>query len=179
MSLADRADPERRAAEFAEATDLAESVITSVVVTSGNTLNLVSSSGDVPLTVQNNLDVAVTVRVSMTSRSPALVTKAQPTATVEAGAEATVLVPVTAVSNGDVNVTVALRNEEGQTVAVAQTLRIKVRAQWGNAATGVFTAGLVVLLIGGIVRTARRGRKDTRVLPADSTSVAGASDADA
>ena len=179
MSLADRADPERRAAEFAEATDLAESVITSVVVTSGNTLNLVSSSGDVPLTVQNNLDVAVTVRVSMTSRSPALVTKAQPTATVEAGAEATVLVPVTAVSNGDVNVTVALRNEEGQTVAVAQTLRIKVRAQWGNAATGVFSAGLVVLLIGGIVRTARRGRKDTRVLPADSTSVAGASDADA
>jgi hypothetical protein len=179
MSLADRADPERRAAEFAEATDLAESVINAVVVTSGNTLNLVSSSGDVPLTVQNNLDVAVTVRVSMTSRSPALVTKAQPTATVEAGAEATVLVPVTAVSNGDVNVTVALRNEDGQTVAVAQTLRIKVRAQWGNAATGVFTAGLVLLLIGGIVRTARRGRKDTRVLPADSATVAGASDADA
>jgi len=179
MSLADRADPERRAADFAEATDLAESVINSVVVTSGNTLNLVSSSGDVPLTVRNNLDVAVTVRVSMTSRSPALVTKAQPTATVEAGAEATVLVPVTAVSNGDVNVTVALRNEDGQTVAVAQTLRIKVRAQWGNAATGVFTAGLIVLLIGGVVRTARRGRRDTRVLPADSASVAGASDADA
>ncbi len=179
MSLADRADPERRAAEFADAAAQAESVINSVVVTSGNTLNLVSSTGDVPLTVQNNLDVAVTVRVSMTSRSPALVTKAQPTATVESGAEATVLVPVTAVSNGDVNVTVALRNEEGQTVAVAQTLRIKVRAQWGNAATGVFTAGLVVLLIGGIVRTARRGRKDTRVLPADSTSVAGASAADA
>lgn len=179
MSLADRADPERRAADFAEATDLAESVINSVVVTSGNTLNLVSSSGDVPLTVRNNLDVAVTVRVSMTSRSPALVTKAQPTATVEAGAEATVLVPVTAVSNGDVNVTVVLRNEDGQTVAVAQTLRIKVRAQWGNAATGVFTAGLIVLLIGGVVRTARRGRRDTRVLPADSASVAGASDADA
>ncbi len=179
MSLADRADPERRAAEFADASDLAESVINAVVVTSGNTVNLVSSSGDIPLTVQNNLDVAVTVRVSITSRSPALVTKAQPTATVEAGSEATVRVPVTAVSNDDVNVTVALRNEDGQTVAVAQTLRIRVRAQWGNAATGVFTAGLVVLLIGGIVRTARRGRKDTRVRPADSTNVAGASDADA
>lgn len=179
MSLADRADPERRATEFAAAADRAESVINAVVVTSGNTLNLVSSTGDVPLTVQNNLDVAVTVRVAMTSRSPALVTKAQPTATVEAGSEATVLVPVTAVSNGDVNVSVALRNEDGQTVAVAQTLRIKVRAQWGNAATGVFTAGLVVLLIAGIVRTARRGRKDTRVRPADSTNVAGASDTDA
>jgi hypothetical protein len=178
MSLADRADPERRIEEFAEATVQAETVINSIGVTSGNTLNLVSSSGDVPLTVRNNLDVAVTVRVAMMSRSPVLVTKAQPTVTVEAGSETTVLIPVTAVSNGDVNVTVALRNEEGQTVAVAQTLRVKVRAQWGNAATGVFTFGLVVLLIAGIVRTARRGRKDTRVLPADSATVAGASAAD-
>jgi hypothetical protein len=178
MSLADRADPERRAEEFAEAALQAETVINSIGVTSGNTLNLVSSSGDVPLTVRNNLDVAVTVRVAMMSRSPVLVTKAQPTVTVEAGSETTVLIPVTAVSNGDVDVTVALRNEEGQTVAVAQTLRVKVRAQWGNAATGIFTFGLVVLLIAGIVRTARRGRKDTRVLPADSATVAGASAAD-
>jgi hypothetical protein len=178
MSLADRADPERRAEEFAEAALQAETVINSIGVTSGNTLNLVSSSGDVPLTVRNNLDVAVTVRVAMMSRSPVLVTKAQPTVTVEAGSETTVLIPVTAVSNGDVDVTVALRNEEGQTVAVAETLRVKVRAQWGNAATGIFTFGLVVLLIAGIVRTARRGRKDTRVLPADSANVAGASAAD-
>ncbi len=178
MSLADRADPERRATELAAAAEQAEVVIGAVKVTSGNSLNLVSSSGDVPVTVQNNLDVPVTVRVAMTSRSPVLVINAQPTATVAAGAEETVLVPVTAVSNGDVNVAVAVRNEDGQTVAVAETLRVRVRAQWGNAATGIFTAGLVVLLIAGIVRTARRGRKDTRVRPADSTDVAGASAAD-
>lgn len=131
------------------------------------------------MTVRNELDVPVTVRVAMMSRSPILLTKDHPTATIEAGAEVTVLVPVTAVSNGDVNVTVALRNEEGQTVTVAETLRVKVRAQWGNAATGIFTAGLVVLLIAGIIRTARRGRKDTRVRPGDAGAVAGASDADA
>ncbi len=179
MSLANRAEPERRAAEFIDATAQADVVINAVSVTSGNTLNLVSSSGDVPVTVRNGLDVSVTVRVAMMSRSPVLVTNALPEATVEAGSEATVLIPVTAVSNGDVSVTVALRNNEGQTVAVAQTLRVKVRAQWGNAATGVFTAGLVVLLVAGIYRTARRGRKDTRVRPADSALVAGASDADA
>lgn len=179
MSLAARADPERRAADVADATDQADVVFNKVAVTSGNTLNLVSSSGDVPVTVRNDLDVAVTVRVAMTSRSPVLVTKAQPTATVEAGTETTVLIPVSAVSNGDVAVTVALRNDEGQTVAVAQTLRVKVRAQWGNAATGLFTAGLVMLLVAGVVRTARRGRKDTRLRPADPAHVAGASDADA
>lgn len=175
MSLADRADPDRRAAEYATAVEQADAVIGAVAVTSGNSLNLVSSSGNVPVTVRNDLDVPVTVRVAMMSSSPSLVTKEQPTATIDPGTEATVLVPVTAVSNDDVDVTVALRNEDGQTVAVAETLRVKVRAQWGNAATGVFTVGLVVLLIGGIVRTARRGRKDTRVRPADSSAVAGAS----
>ena len=178
MSLSNRADPDRRQTEFTAAIEQANAVIGSVTVTSGNTLHLVSSSGEVPVTVRNDLDVPVTVRVAMMSRSPILVTKAHPTATVEAGTEVTVLVPVTAVSNGDVNATVALRNEEGQTVAVAETLRVKVRAQWGNAATGLFTAALAVLLIAGIVRTARRGRKDTRVRPADPTRVAGASDVD-
>ncbi len=48
-------------------------------------------------------------------------------------------------------------------------MRVRVRAQWGNAATGVFTAALAVLLIAGIVRTARRGRKDTRMRPANAT----------
>ncbi|MCB2413399.1 DUF6049 family protein [Demequina sp. TTPB684] len=179
MSLPDRADPERRRAEFDEAMAQAEAVIKAVTVTSGTSLNLVSSSGQVPVTVRNDLDVPVTLRVAMMSRSPILLTKAQPTATVDAGTEATVLVPVNAVSNGDVKVTVALRNEEGQTVAVAETLRVRVRAQWGNAATGIFTAGLAVLLIAGIVRTARRGRKDTRVRPTSADDVAGASDADA
>lgn len=178
MSLANRANPQRRAEDFAAANEQADAVLDAVGVTSGTSLNLVSSSGDVPVTIRNDLDVAVTVRVAMLSRSPALVTKAQPTATVEAGSEATVMVPVEAVSNDDVNVTVALRNEEGQTVAVAQTLRVKVRAQWGNAATGVFTAALALLLIAGIVRTARRGRKDTRIRPGQATPVAGASEAD-
>lgn len=179
MSLPDRADPDRRLAEFGDALEQANTVTSAVSVTSGTTLNLVSSSGDVPVTVRNDLDVPITVRVAMMSRSPILVPQAQPTATVEAGTESTVLVPVTAVSNGDVKVTVALRNEEGQTVTVAETLRVKVRAQWGNATTGLFTVGLVVLLIVGVIRTARRGRKDTRVRPADAGDVAGASDVDA
>lgn len=178
MSLANRANPERRAGELAAAIEQAQLVVDALGVTSGTSLNLVSSSGDVPITVRNELDVPVTVQVAMISRSPALVPKAQPGITVEPGSEATALVPVTAVSNDDVNVTVALRNDEGQTVSVAQTLRVKVRAQWGNAATGIFTAALALLLIAGIARTARRGRKDTRIRPGQATPVAGASAAD-
>jgi len=150
-----------------------------VRVTSGSQLLLVSSSGSVPITVRNSLDVPVTVRVAVTSRSPILRSKNQPVTTVEAGSDANVMVPLTAISSGDVDVSVALRTTEGATVAVAETLKVRVRAAWGNLATGLFTAALVVLLIAGVTRTVRRGRKDTRTGPVADAAVAGASDSDA
>ena len=150
-----------------------------MTVTSGSRLLLVSSSGSMPITVGNTLDVPVVVRLTVTSLSPILRTKVQPTVTIEANSDTTVKVPVTAISSGDVGVSVALRTEEGATLAVAETLQVRVRAAWGNLTTGVFTAALVVLLIAGLVRTIRRGRKDTRLRPTTETPVAGASDDDA
>lgn len=49
----------------------------------------------------------------------------------------------------------------------------------GTVATGIFTGGLVLLLVAGVVRTVRRGRKDTRLRPSDDTAVAGASSLEA
>jgi len=178
VSLANRTDPTFRTEQSTAALATANDVLSSVAVTSGSQVLLVSSSGSVPITVSNGLDVPVTVRVAVTSRSPILRTKEYPVATIEAGSDVTVKVPVTAVSSGDVSVSVALRTEAGATVAVAETLKVRVRAAWGNLATGVFTVGLVVLLIAGVFRTVRRGRKDTRLGPVDEAAVAGASNLD-
>ena len=179
LSLSNRADPPYRAEQTTAARETANTVLASVSVTSGSRLLLVSSSGSVPITVSNSLDVPVTVRLTVTSLSPILRTKEQPTVTIEAHSDTTVKVPVTAISSGDVDVSVALRTESGATLAVAETLRVRVRAAWGNLTTGVFTVGLLVLLIAGLVRTIRRGRKDTRLRPTTDTPVAGASDEDA
>ena len=179
LSLPNRIDPRYRAEQTAAARDAAAAVLASVTVTSGSQLLLVSSSGSFPITVSNTLDVPVTVRLTITSLSPILRTKEQPTVTIEAGADTTVKVPVTAISSGDVGVSVALRTEDGATLSVAETLRVRVRAAWGNLATGVFTLALVVLLIAGVARTIKRGRKDTRVRPATDAVVAGPSDDDA
>jgi len=179
LSLSNRIDPRYRAEQTLAARDVANTVLASVTVTSGSRLLLVSSSGAVPITVSNTLDVPVIVRLTVTSLSPILRTKEQPTVTIDAHSDTTVKVPVTAISSGDVDVSVALRTEDGATLAVAETLRVRVRAAWGNLTTGVFTAGLVVLLIAGLVRTIRRGRRDTRLLPTTDTPVAGASDDDA
>ncbi len=179
LSLQNRVDPRYRAEQTATARDTAAAVLASVSVTSGSQLLLVSSSGSVPITLSNTLDVPVIVRLTVTSLSPILRTKEQPTVTIEANTETTVKVPVTAISSGDVGVSVALRTEDGATLAVAETLQVRVRAAWGNLATGIISAGLFVLLIAGLVRTIRRGRKDTRLPPTTDAAVAGASDDDA
>ena len=164
-SLTTRADSESRAAGIDSALADAVEVLDKVRVTSGSELTLVSNSGNVPITLRNDLDSTVTVVVVMTSRSPNLIINSQPTAVLAPDTEATVLVPVTAVSNDDVAVTVALRNEAGATLAVAKTLEVRVRAAWGNVATAVATAALVVLLVAGLWRTIRRGQRDTRIGP--------------
>ncbi len=179
LSITHRADSDRRATEFAAAQERAAQVARAVSVTSGSDVLLVSRSGQLPVTVSNQLDVPVTVRVAVTSRSPILLTRGQPTATIEPGTEQTVMVPIEAISSGDVNVSVAVRTEDGSTVAVAETLKVRVRAAWGGWVTGIVTAGLVVLLVGGIYRTIRRGRRDTRVVPDDATAVAGPPESEA
>ncbi len=178
LSTPRRLDPERRDELLAEATTNANAVANAVTVTSGSDLTLVSRSGAVPITINNALDVPVNVRVAMTSRSPILRSKDSPLAHIESNSYATVTVPVEAISSGNANVSVAIRTEEGATVAVAETLKVRVRAAWGSAATGVVTAGLVVLLLAGIWRTVKRGRRDTRVVPTATTPLAGASTAD-
>ena len=178
MSLADRDDPARRSGRIDDAVANANDLATSVRVISGTDLTLVSHSGAVPLTIHNGLDVPVTVQVAMTSRSLILQAKAAPLVTIEPYSDAMVTVPVEAVSSGDVNVSVALRNADGATLSVAETLRVRVRAAWGSAATGVVTGALVLLLLAGIYRTIRRGRRDTRLVPTASTPVAGESESD-
>jgi hypothetical protein len=165
VSLPLRGDAEARQLAIDTALEEAHVALGGVRVTSSSELTLVSSSGKVPITVRNDLASSVTVVVVMTSRSPRLLIDEQPVASVLSGTEQTVFVPVTAVSSGDVLVTVALRSEAGTTLAVAQTLKVRVRAEWGNVATAVASAGLVVLLFAGVWRTIKRGRRDTRIGP--------------
>lgn len=173
LALPLRVDPAGREAAVTVALDTAAAVLGSVRVTSSSELTLVSTSGRVPVTVRNDLPYAVTVVVAMTSRSPNLLVDEQPTVTIAPQTEQTVLVPVTAVSSDDVRVSVALRTQDGVTLTMAQTLTMRVRAEWGSAATGLATAALVVLLLAGIYRTIRRGRRDTRMGPTEDPAVEG------
>ncbi len=81
--------------------------------------------------------------------------------TVPADGQTTATVPVRAVGSGDVNLTIMLLANDGTAVGAPQTIHMRVHADWESRGTRVMGAGLVILLVGGIVRTVRRGRRTT------------------
>ncbi|WP_144268071.1 DUF6049 family protein [Demequina sp. NBRC 110055] len=150
----------------------AQATLGAVTIAEGSDLNLLADSGDVPITVMNALDRDVTVTVNMDSNSPNLIVESSPTITVGAGLEATALVPVSAVSTANVTVVVGVESPGGDLLSPLQTFDIRVRADWGTAGAAVFTVLLVLLMAAGVIRTIRRGRKDTRLGPSEVPLVA-------
>jgi hypothetical protein len=161
-----RADPAARGATYQASRDQVSGLLASLHVAAGSDVNLIAASGNVPVTLHNDLGVDATVTVVMRSSSPNLIVHDQPVVTIPAGSDLTVHIPVSGVKSANVTTTVALENADGDVVAAPQALRVRVRADWGNAITVVFAIGLGLLLIAGLIRTVRRGRGSTRMAPA-------------
>lgn len=165
VATATRGNVERQTAALDSATRSVDATLASVDIARSSDVNLIATSGEVPITVRNDLAVSSTVTVVMRSTSPNLVVKGRPEVTVPAGGEVTAMIPVEAVSSADVALSVWLVNPDNDPISEPHAFQMRVRADWGNAATAVFTGLLVLVMVGGIIRTIRRGRKDTRTGP--------------
>lgn len=174
-----RVDPDARTATYQAARDAANATLASLYVAEGSDVNLIAASGNVPVTLHNDLGVDSTVTVVMKSSSPNLVVQDRPVVTIPAGGDKTVHISVTAVKSANVTATVALENANGDVVAAPQLIRVRVRADWGNAVTAIFTVGLALLLVAGLVRTIRRGRRSSRMAPMTPASKQPSGDTDA
>jgi len=160
-----RGDPEARDTAIFTAIANIDEVRAKVSLPGSSSLNLISASGNVPVNVQNDLDVAVTVTVVLNSRSPILRIHDRPEVVVAPGSTQQVLIPVTAVSSGNVVVRVSLTNHDGTRLTPVTEVHMRIRAQWGDAFTIGIASLAFALLIGGVFRTIRRGRADTRLGP--------------
>ncbi len=160
-----RPDPDARTVAYEATRTAVDALLGSLYVAEGSDVNLIAASGNVPVTLHNNLEVDATVTVVMLSSSPNLVVQDRPVVTIPAGGDVTAHIAVTGVKSANVTATVALKNARGDVVAAPQVLRVRVRADWGNAVTAVFTVGLGLLLVAGVIRTVRRGRRSSRMAP--------------
>ncbi|WP_308807210.1 DUF6049 family protein [Actinomyces sp. 594] len=136
-----------------------EAVTQALAAAPSSTINLIASAADLPVRIVSSLDQDVTVTVHLESSSTRLQIAKDVTVTVPARGQATASVPVTAVGSGDVDLTIQLRSDDGASVGTPSTVHLRVRADWENVGTRILSAALVVLLVAGIVRTVRRGRR--------------------
>ncbi len=162
-SLAWRAEPAARAAVVQASVDRTQAIAGSVTVPDNSPVNLISTSGDLPLRVDNSLDQAVTLKVRLRPSNARLVAREAVTVTVPANGEATVRIPVHGVQSADVVTTVELLTPDGVTVDDATTMTVRVRAEWEGIGTAVVGGLLALGLVVGLFRTIRRGRGRGRV----------------
>ncbi|MBN2177490.1 MAG: hypothetical protein JW722_07520 [Demequinaceae bacterium] len=165
LSFDHRTDPLRRGTDIESALATIDGLRSSVSLPGSSTLNLISKSGNIPVTVTNDLSVDVTVTIVLESSSPILVVEGHPEVTLTAGSSEQVLIPVTAVSSGNVTARVSLTNAEGTRLTPVTEFSLRIRAQWGDAFTAVMIGLGLLLLLAGTLRTIRRGKSDTRQGP--------------
>ena len=154
-----RSDPERRTVMTDSARERGTAVTSKLTAVPSRTINLIASEANLPVRITSSLDQDATVVVRLLSGSARLQTVEDITLTVPASGQTTATVPVKAVGSGDVNLTIMLLAADGTAVGAPQTIHMRVHADWESRGTRVMGAGLVVLLVGGIVRTVRRGRR--------------------
>lgn len=136
-------------------------------------INLLDSKANLPVRVSNDLDEDVSVLVELKPSDPRL--QIVETVPVHVPAKSGVLaeIPVRAVASGNVTIQVIVRGPNGLVIDDNTRLTVRVRAEWESTGVAIFGLVLVLLLLVGIIRTVRKGRRMERAEEDDEfTSVA-------
>jgi hypothetical protein len=132
----------------------------SVRVVGGSSFNFLAARAALPISVSNALDQAVTVYVTVRPDTALLaVENDRVELVIEPNSQGKAQVPVQAVSNGVVTVTVSLSNAAGVTIGDATRAEINVQAGWETPVVVVIAAVVVAIFGFGIVRNILRRRK--------------------
>ncbi|MGK2349030.1 DUF6049 family protein [Actinomyces sp. W5033] len=158
-SSAWRTDTAGRSAYTAAVVGLRDAVAARLGAAPSSTINVIAQSAAMPVRVMSSLDQDVTVRVHLKPSSTRLQVSQDVEVTVPAHGEATASVPITAVGSGEVTVTIDLLAADGTSVGTPTTILTRVHADWENVGTRVVAGLLVLVLVVGIIRTVRRGRR--------------------
>lgn len=132
----------------------------SVQVAESSAILLLTDRATLPVTVQNNLDVAVRVFVRVEPDTAQLrVLEPNVETVVEPQSQARVLVPVESLTNGEVDITVTVRDAQGRVLSEPTRVSLNLQAGWETAGTIIVAIAVVVLLVVGIWRDLRKRRR--------------------
>ncbi|WP_432572261.1 DUF6049 family protein [Kineococcus sp. SYSU DK005] len=131
----------------------------------GSVINLAATRSELPVTVVNELAAPVRVDLVLRPRSPRVQLAAVPRVTVPAGGQQRVAVPVRALANGSVVVEAQLRTPAGTRLGEPVGIDVNVRADLEGWLTGLVGGGAGALLVAGVVRAVKRGRRRVDEVP--------------
>jgi hypothetical protein len=136
-----------------------------VQVVAGSEVNLISEGGMVPVVVENQSNVAVKgLVVKLTAQTHAISVEEPAVLDLSPGQLVTARVPVRALANGVFDVRVDLLAEDGSAVTAPASMTMRVRAEWENVGTAVIGGVLALVLVLGVISTARKRRSARRAL---------------
>lgn len=140
----------------------------SVQLVKSSSLNFFADSASIPIAVSNSLNQAVTVYVTVHPETALLaVENSRVELTIEPNSQGKAEVPVQAISNGTVRLTVSLSAASGEPIGASSSTKVNVQAGWETPIV-LAIAIIVVAVFGiGIVRNILRRRK-----PADTPETA-------
>jgi hypothetical protein len=134
-----------------------------VQVVVGSEVNLISDDGMVPVVVENQSNVAVTgLTVKLTAQTNAIRIDQAAELNLKPGQAVTARVPVHALANGVFDVQVELLDRDQRPVTAPASMTMRVRAEWENLGTAAIGALLGVVLVLGVISTARKRRAARR-----------------
>ncbi len=162
-----------RPAEWASSTSvfLAQSVeiLRAVQVVESSSFNFLADSVSLLISVRNDLDHTVTVYITVQPQTALLaVGDSRVPLVIEPNSQGKGQVPVTAISNGTVEVIVTLTSPTGVSIGQPTTAEINVQAGWETPIVLVVAAGVFGVFAVGIIRRILKGR--SKVLSASEPS---------
>ncbi len=145
------------------ATNSADVVASAVYLAPQASVRLASNESILPIPVVNNLQYPVTVGVTVhTSSGRLVITEAAPI-TIDAKTTAQIYVPVKAVANGNVTLSMQLEDTHGNALGASVSRKMTVSAEW-ESITAIALASVVALLFGfGLFRGIRRKRSGAEI----------------
>ena len=143
---------------LADSVDLRDSV----QVVESSTVNFLAQAADLRIAVSNELDQAVTVFITIRPDTALLAVEDQRVElTLEPNSQGTGPVPVSAISNGTVDITVTLASETGVAIGSPNRTEINVQAGWETPIVLVIAGTVLVVFTVGLVRNILRRRRQS------------------
>lgn len=159
LSAAWRRDTDGRESLLSSVSDRVATLDDQLAPLQSSSLNVINYSASMPVHIRNDLPVDATVKVRLVPSDQRLQADEEVEVTVPAESQGTAQVPVRAVGSGNVTVEVQLLGADGRTIGTPSDLQVRVRADWESVGTAVVAGLLGVMLVVGLVRTVRRGRR--------------------